>query len=416
MTQTPTRRETTAHPGRRHGAAAEPAGDEPDAEDDGREIDRIAARRVSIGARPRSERRVGRRRAVERIGGRVDVAGRDARRAGSSDARTTPTAMTPSRSAGARPSGSPRAIDDDRGERALGRDDRARRSRPGRSTARRRRAAGRRCSRPAHERAGRGVGRRVGSGAASERERAAPTTSPTTMTQPRTDIEPIIRLDRDEARVAMAHDSGGTEAAEDGHHAASVTSVVAGPRPTTVRASRGALLPSAFAPGARPAPRVPDDHIRTRTRFAHLAKTPRKWTGARTPSGLKRVRQAERRHEVLSPAAAPRRRCREGPRPRPQPVDDASDPAGRPRRGAERARPRGEGRRDPPERRRAPQVAPDPQGQRRARWRRQVSRAGQGARASARPPRPRPPRPASPPARPARPRAPRPPPARPAPR
>jgi len=32
-----------------------------------------------------------------------------------------------------------------------------------------------------------------------------------------------------------------------------------------------------------------------------LAKTPRTWTGARTPSGLKRVRQAERRHTILQP-------------------------------------------------------------------------------------------------------------------
>ena len=32
-----------------------------------------------------------------------------------------------------------------------------------------------------------------------------------------------------------------------------------------------------------------------------MAKTPRSWTGARTPSGLKRVRQAERRHAVLAP-------------------------------------------------------------------------------------------------------------------
>jgi ribosomal protein S20 len=32
-----------------------------------------------------------------------------------------------------------------------------------------------------------------------------------------------------------------------------------------------------------------------------LAKTPRTWSGARTPSGLKRVRQATRRHEVLAP-------------------------------------------------------------------------------------------------------------------
>ena len=32
-----------------------------------------------------------------------------------------------------------------------------------------------------------------------------------------------------------------------------------------------------------------------------MAKTPRTWTGARTPSGLKRVRQAQSRHEVLQP-------------------------------------------------------------------------------------------------------------------
>ena len=32
-----------------------------------------------------------------------------------------------------------------------------------------------------------------------------------------------------------------------------------------------------------------------------MAKTPRTWSGARTPSGLKRVRQANRRHEVLGP-------------------------------------------------------------------------------------------------------------------
>ena len=32
-----------------------------------------------------------------------------------------------------------------------------------------------------------------------------------------------------------------------------------------------------------------------------MAKTPRTWTGARTPSGLKRVRQAQRRNDVLQP-------------------------------------------------------------------------------------------------------------------
>jgi ribosomal protein S20 len=35
--------------------------------------------------------------------------------------------------------------------------------------------------------------------------------------------------------------------------------------------------------------------------FVDLARTPRKWTGARSPSGLKRVRSSERRHEVLGP-------------------------------------------------------------------------------------------------------------------
>ena len=32
-----------------------------------------------------------------------------------------------------------------------------------------------------------------------------------------------------------------------------------------------------------------------------MARTPRKWQGARTPSGLKRVRQAERRRAILQP-------------------------------------------------------------------------------------------------------------------
>ncbi len=32
-----------------------------------------------------------------------------------------------------------------------------------------------------------------------------------------------------------------------------------------------------------------------------MARTPRKWQGARNPSGLKRVRQAERRHAILAP-------------------------------------------------------------------------------------------------------------------
>jgi ribosomal protein S20 len=35
-----------------------------------------------------------------------------------------------------------------------------------------------------------------------------------------------------------------------------------------------------------------------------LARTPRKWTGARSPSGLKRVRSSERRHDILGPRRA----------------------------------------------------------------------------------------------------------------
>jgi starch synthase len=47
---------------------------------------------------------------------------------------------------------------------------------------------------------------------------------------------------------------------------------------------------------------VPALKLTTRSREVRpLAKTPRTWTGARTPSGLKRVRQAERRRDILQP-------------------------------------------------------------------------------------------------------------------
>src|SRR6185369_14706665 len=49
-----------------------------------------------------------------------------------------------------------------------------------------------------------------------------------------------------------------------------------------------------------PAPASPTPE-RTKRRSATLARTPRKWQGARTPSGLKRVRQAERRRAILQP-------------------------------------------------------------------------------------------------------------------
>ena len=98
-----------------------------------------------------------------------------------------------------------------------------------------------------------------------------------------------------------------------------------------------------------------------------MAKTPRTWTGARTPSGLKRVRQAARRHEVLGPRrSAAKTYVAKALTLAANPVE-GSDTDDRPDRGAQRARSRGEGRCHPPERRRAPQVAPDPQGQRRPR-------------------------------------------------
>lgn len=66
----------------------------------------------------------------------------------------------------------------------------------------------------------------------------------------------------------------------------------------------GRVVASALAYGAHPALAHgihpidihPIDH-----QEVPLAKTPRTWSGARSPSGLKRVRQAARRHAVLGP-------------------------------------------------------------------------------------------------------------------
>ena len=52
----------------------------------------------------------------------------------------------------------------------------------------------------------------------------------------------------------------------------------------------------------RPAPNQPNARVPRRfERSCSLARTPRKWTGARSPGGLKRVRSSARRHEVLGP-------------------------------------------------------------------------------------------------------------------
>jgi small subunit ribosomal protein S20 len=55
------------------------------------------------------------------------------------------------------------------------------------------------------------------------------------------------------------------------------------------------------APRQASNPRRRADHHHLLERLLTLARTPRTWTGARTPSGLKRVRGAARRHEVLGP-------------------------------------------------------------------------------------------------------------------
>jgi ribosomal protein S20 len=58
-----------------------------------------------------------------------------------------------------------------------------------------------------------------------------------------------------------------------------------------------------------------------------LAKTPRTWTGARTPSGLKRVRQAQSRHEVLQPRrSAAKTYVAKALSAAAQPADESNDP------------------------------------------------------------------------------------------
>lgn len=59
-----------------------------------------------------------------------------------------------------------------------------------------------------------------------------------------------------------------------------------------------------------------------------MAKTPRTWTGARTPSGLKRVRQAESRRAVLQPRrSAAKTYVAKALSAAALPADDTNDPA-----------------------------------------------------------------------------------------
>lgn len=59
-----------------------------------------------------------------------------------------------------------------------------------------------------------------------------------------------------------------------------------------------------------------------------MAKTPRTWTGTRTPSGLKRARQAQSRHEVLQPRrTAAKTYVAKALAAASQPADSSIDPA-----------------------------------------------------------------------------------------
>jgi ribosomal protein S20 len=115
---------------------------------------------------------------------------------------------------------------------------------------------------------------------------------PISITQPSVAHDPMTRA----ARADAIDDAAQQMAAPSPPTIASMVAKCAGtPRGGCARTH---LIPSAFGPA--PTRRAATSTIRSE-RFDPLAKTPRTWTGARTPSGLKRVRQAERRHDILQP-------------------------------------------------------------------------------------------------------------------
>ena len=189
--------------------------------------------------------------------------------------------------------------------------------------------------------------------------------------RPRTTREPSIRLERDETRVAIGPQRRRRRGRQRWRSRRSVWRGGGGFAVGQGRRGRGrvgAVVPSAFAPGARPC-RAPDRPTRSNVRFAHLGQDAPHLDRRPLAVGPQARPQAERRHEVLSPSQRRedvRRqgadRCRATPK-------ATIDPEVGLARSAQRARPRGEGRCHPSERRRAPQVAPDPQGQRRPRRR-----------------------------------------------
>ena len=191
------------------------------------------------------------------------------------------------------------------------------------------------------------------------------------MTQASTTRDPSIRLERDEQSVAAAHST-------------------AAPRPPRIAVTgrvwrvAGAVVARVvdagpagdlcYHPPSRPAlvpRRAPvDHHPRTRGSPTWPRRPAPGRALARRPDSSESVRP-QSRHEVLQPRrSAAKTYVAKALLAAAAPADESTiDADGRARRGAERARSRRQGRRHPPERRRPPQVAPDPQGQRRARRR-----------------------------------------------
>ena len=270
---------------------------------------------------------------------------------------------------------SPSATAMTRRDRALGRDDRRHDATPCRSPARR--TSGWRPTDVAdtgeqEQPEADGVDRgRVGThGAIGSADDHARRPSP----RPRTTREPIIRLEREEHEGGGRPQHGSTEAAE---MAITRSSVGVWPgRGASVRAST-ARGPRARACGtirlrARRTPRAArSDTIPIRTEV----RPP--WPRRPAPGQALARRQdssasarPQSRHDVLQPRrSAAKTYVAKALTAAAHLSTIDHDPDGRPARGAQRPRPRGQGRCHPPERRRAPQVAPDPQGQRRARWR-----------------------------------------------
>ena len=93
---------------------------------------------------------------------------------------------------------------------------------------------------------------------------------------------------------------GGAEAADDRGHARSLRGCACRPSPGADRRRRRPVLPSAFAPGARPVPRAVDHPITTEVRLPWPRRPAPGRAPARRRDSSASVRP-QRRHEVLQP-------------------------------------------------------------------------------------------------------------------